>query len=111
MEIAKVLLAAILVHVPRHRIDAGRRSSLQCEEGGAKDINCDVMQERCQFLLVVPGDGFSYAGLRLGHGNPALRPDRALQPRIPNGPAPSLYRLRRGSSRLVRRLHRYYGRV
>ena len=81
------------------------------EERGTKHVDGDVMQERRQLLLAVPGDRFSYAGLRLCHGCPALRPDRALQPRIPHGPTPSLRRLRRGSPRFVRRLHWYYGRV
>jgi hypothetical protein len=38
---------------------------LQAEEARPQDIDVDVMQERRQFALSVPGDGFSYAGLRL----------------------------------------------
>jgi hypothetical protein len=55
----------LLVHVPRHRIDARRRSPFLGEECGAKHVNRDVMQERRQSLLFVPADSFSYAGLRL----------------------------------------------
>jgi hypothetical protein len=67
-----------------------------------------VVQERCQLLFAVPGDGFTYAGLHLGHGLPALRPDRAMRVRLPLDPTASLRRLRRGHPRLVRRLRRYY---
>ena len=34
-------------------------------EARPQNINVDVMQERRQLVLSVPGDGFSYAGLRL----------------------------------------------
>jgi hypothetical protein len=49
----------------RHLVDARRRGLLQTEEARPQDIDVDVMQERRQFALSVPGDGFSYAGLRL----------------------------------------------
>jgi hypothetical protein len=111
MEIGKIRFPIFFVHVPRHRIDARRRPPFQGEERGSKRVNGDMVQERRQLLLPVPGDRFPYTGLRLCHGCPALRPDRALQLRIPHGPAPSLHRLRRGSPRFVRRLHWYYGRV
>ena len=76
--------------------------------GPPQDVDADVMQERCQFLLLVPGYSSSYAGLRLCHGFPTLRPDRALQFRIPLGPIVSLHQLRSGSLRFVRWLRRYY---
>ena len=59
MEIAKVLFATFLVHVPRHRIDARCRSPFQGEERGAEQVDGDVVQERCQLFLLVPGDRFS----------------------------------------------------
>lgn len=111
MEGGEVRLAILFVGLPRQCIDPRCRAPLEREERGPENIHADVMQERRQLLLVVPVDGFSYAALRLGHGCPALRPDRALQRRIPFGLAPSLHRLRRGSHRFVRRLRRYYGRV
>src|SRR5262249_37545602 len=37
-------------------------------------VDADVMQERCQLILRVSGDGFTYAGPRLCHSDPALRP-------------------------------------
>jgi hypothetical protein len=50
---------------PRHLVDARSSGLLQAEEARPQDIDVDVMQERRQFALSVPGDGFSYAGLRL----------------------------------------------
>jgi hypothetical protein len=38
---------------------------LQTEEARPQNIDAEMMQERRQFILSVPGDGFSYAGLRL----------------------------------------------
>ena len=40
-------------------------STLLQNEARPQDIDVDVMQERRQFALSVPGDGFSYAGLCL----------------------------------------------
>jgi hypothetical protein len=111
VQISEVSVKVCRVVVPRHAIDAGRRALLQREERGAQDVDADVMQERRQLLLAVPGDGFTYAVLRLGHGFPALSPDRALQFRIPLDPAASLHRLRGGSLRLVHRLPWYYRQV
>jgi hypothetical protein len=62
-----------------------------------------------QLLLAVPVDGFSYAGLRLGHGlsGSASGPCFAS----PHSPwsTPSLHRLRRSTGHVVRRLPRYSG--
>src|ERR1039458_2214230 len=52
-----------------------------------------------------------YVAQRLGHAFPVLCPARAVLPRIPLGPRPSLPRLRSRSPGLVRRLRRYYGGV
>jgi hypothetical protein len=38
---------------------------LQTEEARPQNIDGEMMQERRQFILSVPGDGFSYATLRL----------------------------------------------
>jgi hypothetical protein len=51
--------------VPRLAIDAGGRALLQAEEGPPQNLNGDVMQERRQLLRPVPGNGATYAGLRL----------------------------------------------
>jgi hypothetical protein len=56
------MCAAYSIHV----ISSTRRCCLlQTEEARPQDIDVDVMQERRQLALSVPGDGFSYAGLRL----------------------------------------------
>jgi len=65
MQVYEVRLEDPCVLGPRHLVDARRRGLLQTEEARPQDIDVDVMQERRQFALSVPGDGFSYAGLRL----------------------------------------------
>jgi hypothetical protein len=49
----------------RHLVDTWRIGLLQTEEARPQNIDGEMMQERRQFILSVPGDGFSYAGLRL----------------------------------------------
>src|SRR6478672_3168576 len=105
MQAQEVCLKVLCVLDPRPLIDTWSSGLLQSEEACPQDLNVDVMQERRQLVLSVPGDGFSYAGLR------ALRPDRALQLRILLGPAPSLHGLRSGRDRFVRSLPRYFGQV
>jgi len=46
-------------------IDAGGRALLQAEEGPFQNLDADVVQERGQLLLPVPGNSATYAGLRL----------------------------------------------
>ena len=65
MQVYEVCLESFRVLGPRHLVDARRRGLLQTEEARPQDSDVDVMQERRQFALSVPGDGFSYAGLRL----------------------------------------------
>ena len=65
MQVQEVRLKVFCVFDPRHLVDTRRGRLLQTEEAGPQDIDVDVMQERRQFVLSVPGDGFSYAGLRL----------------------------------------------
>ena len=65
MQVQEAYLKVFCVFGPRHLVDAWRRSLLQSEETCSQDINVNVMQERRQLALFVPGDGFSYAGLRL----------------------------------------------
>src|SRR5262245_44132425 len=78
------------------------------------------MVEECGELLLPPLPcGLPYAVERLGHTNPAQSPVCALPARVPLGPrvhakhgsAMTLHRLRSGRTRLVRRLHSYYGGV
>ena len=65
MQVQEVCLKVFCVFDPRHLVDTRRCGLLQPEEARPQDIDVDVMQERRQFVLSVPGDGFSYAGLRL----------------------------------------------
>ena len=65
MQVYEVCLESPHVLGPRHLVDARSSGLLQTEEARPQDIDIDVMQERRQFALSVPGDGFSYAGLRL----------------------------------------------
>jgi hypothetical protein len=64
MQAQEVCLKVLCVLDPRPLIDTGSSSLLQSEEACPQDLNVDVMQERRQLVLSVPGDGFSYAGLR-----------------------------------------------
>ena len=65
MQVHEVCLEVLRVLGPRHLVDTWRSGLLQTEEARPQDIDVDVMQERRQLVLSVPGDGFSYAGLRL----------------------------------------------
>jgi hypothetical protein len=65
VKIGKVGLQICRVLVPRPAIDAGGCALLQTEEGPLQNLNGDVMQERRQLLRPVPGNGATYAGLRL----------------------------------------------
>jgi hypothetical protein len=65
MQVYEVCLESLRVLSPRHLVDAWCRGLLQTEEVRAQDIGVDVMQERRQFVLSAPGDGLSYADLRL----------------------------------------------
>jgi hypothetical protein len=64
MQVQEVRLQVLGIFGPRHLVDARRCGLLQTEEARSQDLNVDVMQERRQLVLSVPGDGFSYAGLR-----------------------------------------------
>src|SRR6202171_928187 len=93
MQISEVSVKVCRVVRPCQSVNARCSLLLDIKEGPPQDVDADVMQERCQFLLLVPGYSSSYAGLRLCHGFPTLRPDRALQFRIPLGPIVSLHQL------------------
>jgi hypothetical protein len=65
MQVHEVCLEGLRILGPRHLVDAWRSGLLQTEETPAQNIHVNVMQERRQLALSAPGDGFSYAGLRL----------------------------------------------
>src|SRR5258708_13917505 len=93
VQISEVSVKVCRVVLPCHAVDTWSGALLQFEEHSPQDVDRDVVQERCELLLLVPGDSSTYAFLRLCHGFPALPSDRALQFRISLAPAPSLPRL------------------
>ena len=64
-EISEVSLKVCRVVHPRHVVDANGCAFLQIEECPAESVDRDVVQKRRQLLLWVPGNGFTYASLRL----------------------------------------------
>jgi hypothetical protein len=65
VKIGEVGLQIYRVLVPRPSIDSWGRALLQAEEGPFQNLDADVVQERGQLLLPVPGNSATYAGLRL----------------------------------------------
>jgi hypothetical protein len=65
VQISEVSVKVCRVVHPRHLVDADGCALLQVEEGCPQGIYGDVVQKRRQLLLGIPGDGFTYAGLRL----------------------------------------------
>ena len=94
LEVHRVVLPGQADRPPAPRPSSGSRNARP------QDVEADVVQERRELLLPVPGDRLPYAVLRLGHGCPAPGPDRALQSRLPLDPAPWLPRLRGGHAAL-----------
>ncbi len=70
MQISEVSVKVCRVVHPCQSVNARCSLLLDIKEGPPQDVDADVMQERCQFLLLVPGYRSSYAGLRLCHGFP-----------------------------------------
>ena len=101
----------VFVLVPCDAVDAGRRSPFQLVERPAEQVDGDMVQECREPNTLVPSCSFTYAVQCGGYAFPALRLARAAPDRIALGPAPSLHRLRGRRRGVVRRLHRYYGRV
>jgi hypothetical protein len=64
MEVSEVCLQALRVPRPRQSINSWRSGPFQAEEARPEDIDADVVEERCERLLSIPGYGSSYAGLR-----------------------------------------------
>jgi hypothetical protein len=111
MQIDEVGLEIRFVLVPGDAIDAWCGPTLQLVKRKAQQVDVHVVQERRQPDPFIPPCGATYAVHCLGYACPALGLVRAARDRIALGPAPSLHRLRGPELGLVRRLHRYYGRV
>jgi hypothetical protein len=65
MQISEVSVKVCRVVHPCQSVNARCSLLLNIKEGPPQDVDADVMQERCQFLLLVPDYSSSYAGLRL----------------------------------------------
>ena len=65
MRISEVSVKVCRVVHPCHAVDTWSRALLQIEEGLPQDVDRDVVQERCELLLLAPGDSSPYAILRL----------------------------------------------
>ena len=61
MKYREAILSRLLVGIPRHLVDPRGGSSLKDEERGPENVHTDLVQKRCQFLLVVPVVCFPYA--------------------------------------------------
>src|SRR5215831_17984221 len=104
-------LELCLVVLPRHAVHPGSRLALERVVRHPECIDCDVVQERSELLLLPLPCGLPYASQRLGHTLPALCPECADLVRVPLGPRPWLHRLRRRSPGFVRRSLSYYAGV
>jgi hypothetical protein len=65
MQISEVSIKVCRIVTPCQSVDARCSLLLDIKEGPSQNVDADVMQERCQLLLLVPGYRSSYAGLRL----------------------------------------------
>jgi hypothetical protein len=66
MQISEVSVKVCRVVRPCQSVNARCSLLLDIKEGPPQDVDAGVMQERCQFLLLVPGYSSSYAGVNAG---------------------------------------------
>jgi hypothetical protein len=59
------LIEALVVGLPRHAVDAGRRVTLQCVKRRSQHLWVNVVQERSKLLLLPSPRGEPYAFQRL----------------------------------------------
>src|SRR6476661_8708456 len=111
MQIREVSVKVCFVGLPRQPVHTGGGVTLERKKCHPQQVDVDVVEERCEPLLLPLPCGLSYALQRLGHAFPVLCPVRALLARVPLGPRPWLRRLRGARTRFVRRLRSYYGGV
>src|SRR6266511_1516497 len=111
VQVREIALQARFVLIPSDTVDPGRRSPLQLVERPAEQVDGHVVKECREPDTLVPSCRFTYAVQCGGYAFPALCLARAAPDRIALGPAPSLHSLRSRKRGVVRRLHRYYGRV
>jgi hypothetical protein len=65
VQVREVGLEGLRVARPCQPVGPGGGVRLRIKERRVQDVDADVMQERRELLLPVPGDGLSYASLRL----------------------------------------------
>src|SRR5437870_43019 len=65
VQISEVSVKVCRVALPCHAVDTWSGALLQFEEHSPQDVDRDVVQERCELLLLVPGDSSTYADPRL----------------------------------------------
>src|SRR5215510_4826721 len=111
MQISEVSFKVCFVGPPRLPVHSRCGIALERKERLPEQIQAEVVEERCELLLLPLPCSLPYAVERLCHAYPALCPVRALLARVPLGPRPLLHRLRSGRARLVRRLPSSYGGV
>jgi len=111
VQVLEIALEVCPVAAPGQTVHTRSGLLLQFEECHFKVLRTDVVEERCEPLLLLCLRYFAYALQPLGHTCPALRLACVGLDRIPLGLGPSLHRLPTGIRRLVRQLHRYYGLV
>src|SRR5262245_5155876 len=108
---SEVTLKVCSVGPPCQVVHAWGSIALEREERFPEQVDAKMVEERGELLLLPLPCGLPYTVERLGHTDPAQSPVCALPARVPLGPRPWLHRLRSGRTRLVRRLHSYYGGV
>ena len=110
VQVGEIALETWLVLVPRDTVDACRHSSLQLIERPVEQVEGDVVQQ-CR----EPNSLSRLAVSRMGPARGIRFPSSVSGACCPGPhcpwPAPSLHRFRNRDRGLVRRLHRYYGRV
>jgi hypothetical protein len=71
VQILERLLQVLRVLLPRHAVNAWRRSLLQCVERRSQTVYIDVVKERGELHLLVPCCCFAYTIERTGRASPA----------------------------------------
>src|SRR3974377_2433191 len=111
MQIGEVLLKVCRIGLPCQPVHPGSSTGAEHEERLPDQIDAEVVEERCELLLLPLVSCLPYASECLGHTNPAQCPVCALLACVPLGPRAGLPRRRRRLPGIVRRLHGYYGGV
>src|SRR5215472_2380093 len=108
-EVTEVFLQSLAIVSPRLTVDARGGFPLQAEVGSPqRGQSVDMVQERGEPHLPIPGCCQAYPLQRTGRDLPALSPGRVLLEQIPFGQSPSLRLLRRRLPGVVRSFPWYY---